>query len=161
MTVRRAFIAAFLIGLLIGGVSFSAHFAWVRHETQQTLCAHNLKLVSGSLHRYARDHNGRLPKVWSELYPDYLGTDPNYIREVLQCPTLLRKTDLADQAPIKPEFFETVDYVLIPGRTLSDDSDTVLAYERGSNHWDTGHAELYVDGRAAWNTSNEPVSAEE
>jgi hypothetical protein len=151
MTVKKAITVSCCVVPLLALVPLAIHYNMVHREVQQTLCVHNLKLLGMALHQYADDNEGEFPHAWSGLYPEYLGKDPVYVIEVFHCPLHSRSKE-PDAASIDEEFFNTSDYVLVPGGTMGDDKDTVLAYEREDNHSAKGRAVLYVDGRCGWKT---------
>jgi hypothetical protein len=153
MTVKKAIGITFCIGLLMGVAIVASRIPGARRAAFQISCVHNMKLLGMALHQYAADNAGRFPDTWDQLYPEYLSDDLTYISEVFRCPEQRRDIDSASLAApsIDDQFFETVSYVLVPGRTISDGPNVALAYEAGDNHSGIGHAELYVDGHCGWN----------
>jgi len=153
MTVKKAIVSAFCIGLLMGVALFVSQIPGARREVRQIGCVHNLKLLGMALHQYAIENAGRYPDTWNQLYPEFLSDDLTYVSEVFRCPEQRRDKDSASwvATAINDPFFETVSYVIVPGRRRSDGPNTILAYEAGDNHLGIGRAELYVDGHCGWN----------
>lgn len=108
-------------------------------------CGRSLRVNLGlRLREHAEKHDGHFPDKWSELEWDDMGgiTNTTWPR-VFVCPT----------AGHEPGHWKNVDlwcdYVLIPGCTLSDTKEKVLAIEPLANH-KTGVNVLFVDGSSAW-----------
>ncbi len=123
-----------------------------RHSTRQTLCVHNLKMISTGLNVYAKEHNGRFPDRLSELWPKHL---PGL--ECLVCPgtqsVCMREHGVPHPFPPSPDA-DQIDllssYAYVPGHTISDPPDTVIVYEKTDNHFGRGRSLLYLDGHGAW-----------
>jgi hypothetical protein len=141
-----------LVALMFAGlaVRFFSYLDYVRRETRQTMCVHNLKLLALQVRLYADEHDGALPDKWSTLVEDLnIGSF-----EIFVCPAQSRQHELEYGAPYTVSGAEDVDerssYALVPGLHISDDKDTILAYEKGDNHGGIGHSLIYLDGRGAW-----------
>jgi len=147
--------------LLVAGTAALAVAAalgvWFRLEearasARQTVCVHNLKFLSTSLSRYAEEHGGRYPGRLADLWPQYIVN-----LEDLVCPEVraacLRGHGVPHPFPENPDA-DTLErlssYAYVPGHTVSDPPDTVIAYEKEDNHGGQGRSLLYLDGRGAW-----------
>jgi len=153
MTVKKAIIITFCVGLLMGVALFASRIPGARRAAFQISCVHNMKLLGMALHQYADENEGHFPDSWAQLHPEFLGDDLTYISQVFRCPERRHDTESSSYiaTQIDDQFFETVSYVLVPGRKTKDGPNTVLAYETGDNHSGIGHAEVYVDGHCGWN----------
>jgi hypothetical protein len=160
---------------LLGGISFALLLALAfglhgllgdaRASACRTTCVHNLKLLSLPLKTYAEEHEGRFPDKLSELYFASSPEQNDYLKGILICPELGAEYKWRHGVwtpgtphPLSPEPTpEEVDalscYALVPGLRLSDEKDTVIAYEKGDNHSGTGRSILLLDGRALWDES--------
>jgi len=151
---RTVVVAVVVLGL--GGFACLLLLALdrARAEARRTMCVHNLKMIGMSLHMYQKDNDGVFPTTFAALYPEYTSDDMDHISEVFVCPEFRKKYEKEHGEPYTlsgpEEIEERSSYVLIPGRHVTDDKDTVLVYERGDNHGGKGHSLLYVDGRGGW-----------
>ena len=86
------------------------------HIARETSCRAHLNHIGLTCRLYASDHGGVFPVSLAALYPEYLA------------PLMLFVCSLTLESPGAAESIgEWTDYVLIPGRSKSDDPDTVLA----------------------------------
>jgi hypothetical protein len=148
---------ALLIGVAVAVLFLMALGVWrfrenSRRSVRQTLCVHNLKFLSMSLHTYADKHDGRFPDRLSELWPEYIAN-----LEDLTCPELqvmyLRERGVRHPFPPDPDpdtLERLSSYAYVPGHTRADPPDTVIAFEKADNHFGKGRSLLYLDGRGAW-----------
>lgn len=135
---------------------------YARANARRSTCVHNLKLLALSLKMYAEEHEGQFPNKLSELYFALSPEEHDYLTGILICPELGAKYGWqygvwrpGDPHPLSPEPTpEEIDslssYTLVPGLSLSDDRDTVIAYEKEDTHSGTGRSILHLDGRAFW-----------
>ena len=140
-----------------------------RASARRTTCVHNLKLLALPLRMYAEEHEGRFPDKLSELYSALSPENHDYLTGVLICPELGAKYKWKygvwtpgnphplSHEPTPEEIDSLSSYALAPGLSLSDDKDTVIAYEKEDNHSGTGRSVLYVDGRAFWVPLEDPL----
>ena len=157
MTRKRKAAAVIIVLVLLVfvglAVPFSSYLRLVRREVRQTLCVHNLKLIALQLRMYADEHDGAFPDKWSTLVadPEYGASD---MLEIFVCPEQSRRYEKTYGVPYTVSGPEDVDerssYVLVPGLRMTDDKDTILAYEKGDNHGGIGHSVLYLDTRGGW-----------
>jgi prepilin-type processing-associated H-X9-DG protein len=91
---------------------------------------------------HAAKHDGQFPIKWSDLERDDMNGITN-MTWVFACPTVGHGPGNSKQVDLWS------DYRLIPGRTINDAPDTVLAIEPLSNH-KTGANVLFVDGSSQW-----------
>ena len=143
MTGRRK-VAVVIIVLVLAGFAgcFVSALNRARFVARQTMCVHNLKLIAMQLRMYADEHDGAFPDKWSTLVADLnIGSF-----EIFVCPQQIRRYTVSSPADID----ELSSYVLVPGLHMTDDKDTILAYEKGDNHGGIGHSVLYLDGRGGW-----------
>ena len=119
-----------------------AHDYGISHAV--TRCASNLRLIGQACLLYSNDHRGRYPPGIAEMFADPNLLEPEYIA----CP-------LSDDTPVRTvaELAEGghVSYVYVGGGLTSETAtpETVVAYERPTNHDDSG-LRLHVlrgDGR--------------
>ncbi len=150
LTPKRIALGLGAIALLIFAGFVFISLVEARQAVFETVCVHNLKLIGLPLRMYAEEHENRLPEKLSDLYPEYL-TDPR----CLICPNLRKhhKKTTGKEYPFSdpptPEEIDThCSYVYVPGYSLDDDKDTVVAYEKVDKHHGRGRALLYLDTRA-------------
>ncbi len=149
-----------LTGLATGGIWFYRNE--VRASTRQSLCVHNLKYVAMGLEGYAKEHDGRFPERLAALWPGYIANLQDLICPEIQA-VCMRKYGVPHPYPNNPDP-DTIErlssYAYIPGYTISDPADTVIAYEKVDNHRGRGRSLLYLDGHGAWeppeNWRNQP-----
>jgi hypothetical protein len=144
---RRRKVAVVVIVLVLAGFAgcFVSALSRARFAARQTMCVHNLKLIAMQLRMYADEHDGAFPDKWSTLaaYHEVAVSD---MLEIFVCPEQIRRYTVSSPADID----ELSSYVLVPGLRMTDDKDTILAYEKGDNHGGIGHSVLYLDGRGGW-----------
>lgn len=144
---RKRKVAVIIIVLLLAGFAgcFVSALKRARFVARQTMCVHNLKILALQLRMYADDHDGAFPDKWSTLvaYPEFGGSD---ILEIFVCPEQRRRYKVTGPEDVD----ERSSYALVPGLHITDDKDTILAYEKGDNHGGIGHSLIYLDGRGAW-----------
>ena len=117
------------------------------------MCVHNLKIIALQLRMYAEAHDCAFPDTWSTLITDMYapGTIPPDEFEIFVCPNLSREYKKTHGVPSGPEDIDQLSsYVLVGGLHMTDDKDTIIAYEKGDNHGGIGHSLLYVDFRGGW-----------
>lgn len=156
-TVLRHKILLSLTLALVMLVGLAAFGLWprlkdARCSARQTMCVHNLKFLAIGLKAYADDHDGRFLDRLSALWPEYVVS-----LEVFVCPEVQvvcrRKHGVSHPYPNNPDA-DTIErmsnYEYVPGHTISDPADTVIAYEKVDNHYGRGRSLLYLDGHGAW-----------
>jgi hypothetical protein len=159
---RKRKTAVVTIVLVVAGFAgcFVSALNRARFEARQTMCVHNLKLLGLPLKMYAEKHDGAFPDKWSTLIsdPDLFSSD---MLELFVCPMHSKRYEKEHGVPYTVSGRDDVDecssYVLVPGLHMTDDKDTILAYEKGDNHGGIGHSVLYLDTRGGWDPpSNYP-----
>jgi hypothetical protein len=155
MTRKRSVVVVIIIALVVLmcaglAIRFFSYLDYVRRETRQTMCVHNLKLLAMQLRMYADEHDGAFPDKWSTLVED-LNIESF---EIFVCPEHSRRYRKTHGVPYTVSGAADVDqrssYALVPGLRMTDDKDTIVAYEKGDNHGGIGHSVLYLDGRGGW-----------
>jgi len=154
---RKAAVVVIIVLVVLGFLALAARFRsyldYVRRETRQTLCVHNLKMIALQVRMYADEHDGAFPDKWSTLVADPVFGFSDAL-EIFVCPEQSIQYKKTHGAPYTVTGAEDVDerssYVLVPGLHITDDKDTILAYEKGDNHGGIGHSLIYLDGRGAW-----------
>ncbi len=153
-TITKTVVVAVIV-LGLGGFTciFLPALARARTEARKTMCVHNLRMIAILLHMYQKE-NGAFPTTFAALYPEHTGDDMDYINGVFVCPAFRKDYEEEHGEPYTlsgpEEIEEGSSYVLVLGRHVTDDKDTVHVYERGDNHGGKGHSLLYVDGRGGW-----------
>ena len=156
---RKRKTAVVIIVLVVAGFAgcFVSALSRARFAARQTMCVHNLKLLGLPLKMYADEHDGAFPDKWSTLIsdPDFFSSD---MFEVFVCPMHSKRYEKEHGVPLTVTGPEDVDerssYVLVPGLHMTDDKDTILAYEKGDNHGGIGHSVLYLDTRGGWDPAS-------
>ena len=147
-------IVALVVLVFVGlAIPFSSYLRLVRREVRQTMCVHNLKLIALQLRMYADEHDGAFPDKWSTLVADReIGASE--MSEFFVCPEHSRRYEEEYGVPYTVSGPEDIDerssYVLVPGLHMTDDKDSILAYEKGDNHGGIGHSVMHLDGRGGW-----------
>jgi len=153
MTRRRKVV---LLIVVVGLAAFAVNLAFAinraRRAARRIGCVHNLKLIALQLRMYADEHDGAFPDSWSTLITD-LEISPDSF-EVFVCPEQRRRYTETYGVPVTMAGPKDIDqrssYVLVAGLHITDDKDTIIAYEKGDNHGGIGHSVLYLDGRGGW-----------
>jgi len=152
---RRRSVAVLIIVLLLAGFAgcFVSALNRARFAARQTMCVHNLKVIAIQLRMYADEHDGAFPDKWSTLVTYLQTTTPEWLDQFV-CPEQSRRYEKEHGVPYTVTGPEDVDerssYVLVPGLRMTDDKNTILAYEKGDNHGGIGHSLIYIDGRGGW-----------
>jgi hypothetical protein len=157
MTIKRkaTVVIIVLVVLVLAGLAipFFSYLNYVRRETRQTLCVHNLKLIGLQLRMYADEHAGAFPDKWSTLVTDH-EIRASEMLEFFVCPEHSRRYEETYGVPYTvsgpADLDERSSYALVPALHMTDDKDTILVYEKGDNHDAIGHSVLYLDGRGGW-----------
>jgi hypothetical protein len=152
---RRRKVAVVVIVLVLAGFAgcFVSALNRAGFAARQIRCVHHLKLIALQLRMYADEHDGAFPDKWSSLaaYPEVAVSD---MLEIFVCPEQSRRHERTYGVPYTVSGAEDIDelssYVLVPGLHMTDDKDTILAYEKGDNHGGIGHSVLYLDTRGGW-----------
>ena len=120
-----------LSGVAVAGATYQ-YIREVRRGMHRTMCVHNLHVMARSLQVYAREHDRRFPDRFSLLYGEYI-TD----LEMLVCPVVSDRCQRErgvrhpfSEDPTPEEIDSLCSYAIVPGLTLDDDPDTILAYEK-------------------------------
>ena len=117
-----------------------------REKARRVACVNNMKGIGLACQLYAADRGEAFPDSFGRVYPDYVSSPRSFV-----CP----KTGAVVGDPAALGIW--TDYVLVPGRSKSDDPGAVLAYCRPGNHGDEGTVVLFVDGRVEWLAGGELV----
>ena len=101
-------------------------------------CASNMKQLGLACHMYAQDNNEKFPSELIQLYPVYVSKASLFF-----CPFT---PDKIAPKEIKTREDAEISYLLTPGLTKKDDSDSILIRDR--SNWNTpGINCCFVDGR--------------
>jgi len=147
---RKVALVVVALGFAFLSVSFVRGLNRARRSARQTMCVHNLKVIGLQLRMYAEAHDGAFPDTWSTLVadPEFGASD---ILDIFVCPNLSRGYKRTHGVPSGPEDIDELSsYVLVGGLPMTDDKDTIIAYEKGDNHGGIGHSVLYLDTRGGW-----------
>jgi hypothetical protein len=148
---RSKKVVLFVVAVTLAAFAVNLAFAISRAKRteRQIHCVHHLKLIAMQLRMYADKHDGAFPDTWSRLVTD-LQISPDAF-DIFVCPNLSREYKKTHGVPSGPEDIDELSsYVLVSGLHITDDKDTIIAYEKGDNHGGIGHSVLYLDGRGGW-----------
>jgi len=117
-------------------------------------CVNQVRALADSLRVYATEHEDRFPDRISALYPEFVPDLQAFI-----CPEVSEryKRERGVPHPFSPDpTSEEIDslssYAVVPGLSTSDDSDTVIVYEKTDNHSNVKRIRADLAGRMVWDS---------
>lgn len=122
-----------LAGMLLPAV------ASARERARRTHDMSNLKQIGLAAHMYAMDNKELFPSSFTNL-ATYTGNSPR----LFVCPATGHEP--GDMASVDT----WTDYVLVPGRSMGDAPDSVLAFSKPECFPGEGGNVLFVDGHVEW-----------
>lgn len=134
----RILIAAVVVAVLVA-LGFHYFILPAKRFARWTYCKSCLSTLGGSCRQYGREHNGNCPTSWCDIAESLTQVDPLGLR-------LFRCTYNSEAPGSLTNVDEWADFILVPGVTLQDPPDTILAYEPAGNHRREGASVLFVNG---------------
>lgn len=142
-------ILVFIIGIFLGMVVKAFLRGWDKMVIMD--CEHQLSEIGVECRIYARDHGGRFPSQWTDL--TCVEGAENW-RRMFRCPYSGHDAGGWTNVDL------WADYHLLPGRTMNDPPNRILAVENLANHKGTGANVLYVDGSSGWLATSKLLKTE-
>ena len=136
---RHGLILLLIVLVLLGIMSSLQNLPRSREAERRSICIMNMKYIWRGLVLYATDNQNNFPDDLSKLYPRHIQSAqyffcPDYLKQEKQ---QITNTNLDGS------------YIYVSGQALNGPENSLILYDRGSNHKD-GRNALFLGGHVKW-----------